>query len=73
MLRKAGSPSKARCKGFFGTRRATSSTGGWTGERHEEFSGRFGDYVEWCRRGKLKKSLGWKTIGLRRAELGYAA
>lgn len=28
MSRKAGSPSKARCEGFFGTRRATSSTGG---------------------------------------------
>ncbi len=46
---------------------------GWTGERHGEFSGRFGDYVEWCRRGKLKKSLGRKTIGRRRAELVYAA
>ena len=73
MSRKARSPDNARGEGFFGTLKSDFFDGrDWTGVTFEGFSERLDEYIEWYRSGKLKKSLGWKTIGQRRAELGYA-
>ena len=74
MSRKARSPDNARCEGFFGTLKSDFFDGrDWSGVTFEEFSERLDDYIEWYRSGKLKKSLGWKTIRQHRIDLGYAA
>ena len=39
----------------------------------EEFSRRLDAYIERYRSEKVKKALGWKTIGRHREELGHAA
>lgn len=39
----------------------------------DEFSRLLGEYIECYRSGKLKKNLGWKTIGEYREESGNAA
>lgn len=73
MSRKARSPDDARCEGFFGTPESDFfDRRDWIGMTFEEFSGRLDGHVEWYRSGKLEKSLGWKTIGRHREELGYA-
>ena len=41
--------------------------------RREEFSRRLDGYIGCYRSVKVKKSLGWKSIRRRRAELGYTA
>ena len=74
MSRKARSPDNARCEGFFGTLKSDFFDGrDWSGVTFEEFSEELDRYIEWYRSGKLKKSLGWKTIRQHRVELGYAA
>ena len=74
MSRKARSPDNARAEGFFGTLKCDFFEGvDWAGVTFEEFRERLGDYIEWYRGGKVKKSLGWKTLRERRLELGYAA
>lgn len=74
MSRKARSPDNARCEGFFGTLKSDFFDGrGWPGVTFEEFSERLDGYIEWYRSGKLKKSLGWKTIRQHRIDLGCAA
>lgn len=74
MSRKARSPDNARAEGFFGTLKCDFFEGrDWTGVGFEEFSAALDAYIEWYRGGKLKKSLGWRTIRQRREELGYAA
>ena len=74
MSRKARSPDNARAEGFFGTLKSDFFEGrDWTGVTFEEFSRELDEYIEWYRGGKLKKSLGWKTIRQHRRELGYAA
>ncbi len=73
MSRKARSPDNARAEGFFGTLKSDFYEGrDWTGVGFEEFRRLLNDYIEWYRSGKLKKSLGWKTIRQSREELGYA-
>lgn len=70
---KARSPDNARCEGFFGTLKSDFFDGvDWRGVGFEEFSARLDDYIEWYRSGKLKESLGWKTIRRHRSDLGYA-
>lgn len=74
MSRKARSPDNARCEGFFGTLKSDFfDHRDWTGVTFEEFEAALGDYIEWYRGTKLKKSLGWKTIRQHRIDLGYAA
>lgn len=74
MSRKARSPDNARCEGFFGTLKSDFFDGrDWSGVTFEEFSARLDTYIEWYRGGKLKKSLGWRTIEQYRRDMGYAA
>ena len=74
MSRKARSPDNARAEGFFGTLKCDFFEGGdWSGVGFEEFAAEPDGYIEWYRSGKLKKSLGWKTIRRSREELGHAA
>ena len=74
MSRKARSPDNARAEGFFGTLKCDFFEGGdWAGVGFEEFAAELDGYIEWYRSGKLKKSLGWKTIRRSREELGHAA
>ena len=74
MSRKARSPDNARCEGFFGTLKSDFFDGrDWSGVTFEEFSARLDAYIEWYRGGKLKKSLGWRTIEQYRRDMGYAA
>ncbi len=61
-------------EGFFGTLKSDFFDGrDWSGVTFEEFSERLDGYIEWYRSGKLKKSLGWKTIRQHRIDLGCAA
>ncbi len=72
MSRKARSPDNARAEGFFGTLKSDFFEGqDWTGVGFDEFRERLDGYIEWCRSGKLKKSLGWRTIRQSREEQGY--
>ena len=74
MSRKARSPDNARAEGFFGTLKSDFfEDRDWTGVTFDEFSRELDAYIEWYRCGKLKKSLGWKTIRQHRQESGYAA
>ena len=74
MSRKARSPDNARAEGFFGTLKCDFFDGrDWSGVTFEQFSAALDEYIEWYRGGKLKKSLGWRTIRQSREELGYAA
>ena len=74
MSRRARSPDNARAEGFFGTLKCDFFEGrDWSDMGFEEFAAALDEYIEWYRSGKLKKSLGWKTIRQRREELGYAA
>lgn len=74
MSRKARSPDNARCEGFFGTLKSDFfGHRDWSGVSFEEFEEALDEYIEWYRCGKLKKSLGWKTIRQHREELGYVA
>ena len=74
MSRKARSPDNARAEGFFGTLKCDFFEGrDWSGVGFEEFAAELDGYIEWYRSGKLKKSLGWKTIRRSREELGHAA
>ncbi|MBM6815414.1 hypothetical protein H7U31_10130 [Olsenella uli] len=69
-----GGHDNARAEGFFGTPECDFFEGrDWTGAGFEEFAAKLDGCIEWCRSGKLKKSLGWKTIRRSREELGYAA
>ena len=74
MSRKARSPDNARAEGFFGTLKCDFFDGrDWSGVTFEQFSAALDECIEWYRGGKLKKSLGWRTIRQSREELGYAA
>lgn len=44
----------------------------WTGVGFDEFAAALDEYIEWYRGGKLKKSLGWRTIRQSREELAAA-
>lgn len=72
MSRKARSGDNARAEGFFGTLKCDFfEARDWSGVGFDEFAAELGAYIEWYRSGKLKKSLGWKTIRQHREELGY--
>ena len=72
MSRKARSPDNARAEGFFGTLKSDFFEGhDWAGVGFDEFRRRLDGYIEWYRSGKVKKSLGWKTIREWREERGY--
>ena len=74
MSRKARSPDNARAEGFFGTLKCDFFEGrDWAGVGFEEFAAALDRHIEWYRSGKLKKSLGWRTIRQAREELGCAA
>ncbi len=74
MSRKARSPDNARAEGFFGTLKCDFFEGrGWAGVGFEELAAALDRHIEWYRSGKLKKSLGWRTIRQAREELGCAA
>lgn len=72
--RKARSPDNARAEGFFGTPKCDFFEGrDWAGAGFEEFAAALDRHIEWYRSGKLKRSLGWRTIRQAREELGCAA
>ena len=74
MSRKSRSPDNARAESFFGTLKSDFFEGvDWTGVTFGEFRRRLDAYIEWYRGGKLKRSLGWRTIEQYRRDLGYAA
>lgn len=74
MSRKARSADNARAEGFFGTLKCDFFEGrDWTGVGFDEFAAALDEYIEWYRGGKLKKSLGWRTIRQAREELAGAA
>ena len=74
MSRKARSPGNARCDGLFGTPKGDFIDGReWIGVTFEEFSERHDENIGRHGSAKLKRSLGWKTNGQRRAEPGHAA
>ena len=61
-------------EGFFGTLKSDLFEDvDWTGVTFAEFRRRLGAYIEWYRGGKLKRSLGWRTIEQYRRDMGYAA
>ena len=73
MSRKAKSADNARAEGFFGTLKCDFFEGrDWTGVGFDEFAAALDEYIEWYRGGKLKKSLGWRTIRQSREELAAA-
>lgn len=74
MSRRARSPDNARAEGFFGTLKCDFFDGrDWAGVGFEEFARALDGYLEWYRGGKLKKSLGWRTLRQAREGLGRAA
>ena len=63
----------ARAEGFFGTLKCDLFEGrDRTGGGFDEFAAALDEYIEWYRGGKLKKSLGWRTIRQSREELAAA-
>lgn len=73
MSRKGRSPDNARAEGFFGLlKNEFLRCRDWAGVTAGRFIAELDAWIEWYRAGRMKRSLGWRTMDENRRALGYA-